>query len=74
MTCVCHCCLLSQETGNYDADISAADLQHRMHIDFGLDDVKVSRDGNCYGYSYDIEFTQALGEVPSLQVSLCNVC
>ena len=43
-------------------------MQVSMRIDMGYEDVKVTKSGTCYGYDYDLEWTQTSGDLPTLTV------
>ncbi|XP_067950540.1 fibrocystin-L-like [Watersipora subatra] len=56
-------------TGTFDADVEAATVQTHLAQDHALGEVKVTREGSCYGYIYDLEYTQTTGgNIPSLTV------
>ena len=52
----------------YDADQNEKNMQVSMRIDIGYEDVKVTKSGTCYGYDYDLEWTQTSGDLPTLTV------
>lgn len=53
----------------FNADESTKNIESLLAIDMNLADVKVSKSGTCYGYTYDLEWTQTSGDLPALQVS-----
>lgn len=44
-------------------------MQTSIAIDMEYLDVKVTKSGTCYGYDYDLEWTQTSGDLPTLSVS-----
>ena len=41
----------------------------KLRLEMDLPDVKVTKSGTCYGYDYDLEWTQTSGDLPTMGVS-----
>lgn len=53
-----------------DADTSANDLKALIDTTFELSEVKVTKDEDCYGSEYHLEWTQTSGDVEAVTVSI----
>ena len=52
-----------------NADESENIIMAKLRLEMDLPDVKVTKSGTCYGYDYDLEWTQTSGDLPTMGVS-----
>ena len=51
------------------ASVSADALETKLEMLDGMGDMKVTREGNCAGYTWTVEWTTLGGDHPQLQVN-----